>query len=241
VRLRRRLLRRGEAAARPPVGGVDLGDLDGLTPISDSFGDDRGQPVDRYYIDRFLSRHSGEIGYAPSAVSGRVLEIGDAAYATRYADPAALESIDVLDASPANPKATVIGDLEDGSGLEAEAYDCVICTQTLLLIFDLRAAIATLHSILKPSGRLLATVPGISQICQPDMEAWGDHWRFTSRLIRRLFQERFAAANLTVESYGNVLSAAAFLQGLAVKDLRREELDLRDPEVELLIAIKAVK
>jgi SAM-dependent methyltransferase len=220
---------------------IDFGDLGRLTPVSVDFGDDRGLPIDRYYIHEFLNRHSGAVGYAPSAVTGRVLEIGDATYATRYADPGSLESVDVLDASPTNPNATVIGDLADGTGLAPDTYDCVICTQTLLLIYDVRAAIRTLHSILKPGGCVLATVPGISQICRIEMESWGDHWRFTSTLMRRLFEAHFAPEKVNVEAYGNVLSSAAFLEGLATEDLRREELDVRDPRYELIIAIKATK
>jgi hypothetical protein len=38
-----------------------------------------------------------------------------------------------------------------------------------------------------------------------------------------------------------VLAAMAFLQGLAVADLREGELDARDPDYEVSIAIKAVK
>ena len=38
-----------------------------------------------------------------------------------------------------------------------------------------------------------------------------------------------------------VLAAAAFLFGLAVEELRPEELDYQDPDYELLIAVRAVK
>jgi SAM-dependent methyltransferase len=234
------LIRRGRPTAHGG-GTVEFGDLGRLTPISTDFGDDRGLPIDRYYIHEFLNRHAGALDYAPSAVTGRVLEIGDATYARRYANPEFLESVDVLDASPTNPNATVIGDLADGTGLTPDSYDCVICTQTLLLIYEVRSAIRTLHEILRPGGSALVTVPGISQICRIDMEAWGDHWRFTSTLMRRLFEEHFAPENVTVEAYGNVLSATSFLQGLAAEDLRSDELDVRDPRYELIIAVKATK
>jgi len=38
-----------------------------------------------------------------------------------------------------------------------------------------------------------------------------------------------------------VLAANAFLQGLAVEDLRRHELDYQDPEYQLLITVRAAK
>ena len=74
-RLRERLLSGRERV--PAVGRVRFGDLHRLTPISQCFGFDRGLPVDRYYIERFLARHASEI-------VGRVLEIGDDTYTRRF-------------------------------------------------------------------------------------------------------------------------------------------------------------
>jgi len=238
VRLRRPYRR---ARAWPPVGMVQFGSLRRLTPFSRAFGSDRGHPIDRYYIDHFLDRHAGAAGYAPSAIRGRVLEVGESQYTRGFGDQAAVESVDILDASDSNPDATIVADLADGEGIPSERFDCVICTQTLLLIYDLKSAVHNLHRTLKPRGTLFVTVPGISQICRPDMDVWGDHWRFTTASARRLFEEVFAAEDVWVESYGNVLTSAAFLYGLSTEDLRRSELDLRDPDYQLLIAVKAVK
>jgi SAM-dependent methyltransferase len=224
----------------PPVGLGRLG-MKRLAPVSKEFGFERGKPIDRYYIEDFLRRHAGMREYAPGVVRGTVLEVGEAQYAERFADQARLERIDILDASPTNPRATVIADLTDAPELESDTYDCVICTQTLLLIYDVRAAVGTLHRVLKPGGTLLVTVPGVSQICHPDMESWGDFWRFTSLSARRLFEEFFDPSEVTVETFGNVLTASAFLYGLAVQDLRKSQLDVRDPDYQVLIAVKAVK
>jgi hypothetical protein len=38
-----------------------------------------------------------------------------------------------------------------------------------------------------------------------------------------------------------VLAATAFLQGLAVSELRETELDERDPDYEVIIAVRAVR
>ena len=51
----------------------------------------------------------------------------------------------------------------------------------------------------------------------------------------------FGADNFEVESYGNVLTAAAFLYGLGSDDLRPEELDKNDPLFEVIVAVRAVK
>jgi len=93
---------------------------------------------------------------------------------------------------------------------------------------------------LKPGGTLLATFPGISQT---SCEKLGEHyrWAFTKLSARQLFEEAFPAQNIEVEAHGNVLAATAFLHGLAVRELRKEELDHNDPDYELLITLRAVK
>jgi SAM-dependent methyltransferase len=134
-----------------------------------------------------------------------------------------------------------VADLTDGTNLPSDTYDCVICIQTLLVIYDVKAAIQTIHRILKPGGTALVTVPGISQICRPDIDSWGDYWRFTTLSARRLFEEAFDPANVTVDSYGNILTASAHLYGLATEDMSRRQLDLHDPDFQVTIGIKAIK
>ena len=104
----------------------------------------------------------------------------------------------------------------------------------------MRAAIKTLHRILKPGGVLLATFPGISQI---DRHEWGKswYWAFTSLAAGRLFGEAFSDDDLGVKAHGNVLAATAFLYGIALEELRKEELDFSDPDYEVTIAVRAVK
>jgi SAM-dependent methyltransferase len=210
-----------------------------LLPVGRDFGFRRGNPIDRYFIEDFLRRHSGASDYAPGAIQGHVLEVGGDTYARQFG--LGVDRIDILDASRENPRATIIADLTDASNLPSDAYDCVICTQTLCFIYDVKAAIRTIHRILKPGGTALVTVPGICQIARPDADSWGDYWRFTTLSARLLFEEAFEPANVTVDCYGNVLTASAFLYGLATEDMSRRELDLHDPDFQVTIGIKAVK
>jgi SAM-dependent methyltransferase len=222
------------SAATPPPGQVNFGDLRRLTPLSRDFGYDRGQPIDRYYIERFLAQHTDDI-------YGRVLEMGDNRY-TRQFGGEHVTRTDVLDQPrDDNPHATIVADLSRPDEGPAGVFDCLIFTQTLQYIYELDTAVANLHRMLKPGGVLLATFPTISQICRFDMDRWGDYWRFTSASILRLLAARFTPDNLTVEAHGNVLTAVCFLHGLCATELTPGELDHHDPDYQLLITARAVK
>lgn len=217
----------------PPVGWVWFGSLRRLRPISPDWGSERGQPVDRYYIERFLDQQAADI-------QGRVLEIGEATYTQRFGDGRVTRS-DVLHVAEARPEVTIIGDLTDGRQIPGDTFDCAILTQTLQVIYDVPAAIRTVYRVLRPGGVALVTLPGISKISRYDMDRWGHYWSFTTRSARRLFETDFPAANLEVRAYGNVLAAMAFLQGLAAEDLAQSELDYADPDYEVLITVRAGK
>jgi SAM-dependent methyltransferase len=211
----------------------DVGLYRRTTPIETGWGAKRGQIVDRYYIERFLAEHAAD-------VRGHVLDFSDDTYARQFGG-AKVTRIDVLDLAANNPHATIIADLSNGEQIPSDTFDCILCTQVLLLVYDLRAAIRTLYRILKPGGVLLLTSPGIQKISRGDMELSGEYWRFTSLSMRQLFEEVFPPDRVEVKASGNVLAAIAFLHGLAVEDLRREELDYPDPDFEVSIALRAVK
>jgi SAM-dependent methyltransferase len=207
-------------------------------PVSHVYGFDRGTPIDRYYIEGFLQRFASFSGYTQGTLRGRVLEIGGRDYADRFAAGA---QIDVLHENDANPEATIVGDITAPGTLPENTYDCIICTQTLPVIWDVPAALAEMHRGLKPGGVLLATVPGITKALLPDRDHWGDWWRFTGPSLRRLCAEAFGAEGVHVETYGNLLSATLFLHGYASDELTPAELDLRDPDFEVTIAVRATK
>jgi ubiquinone/menaquinone biosynthesis C-methylase UbiE len=147
----------------------------------------------------------------------------------------------VLHLAKGESLATIVADLTDAQHIPSTSFDCVILTQTLQFIYDVRAALATIYRILKPGAVVLATVPGISQISRYDMERWGHFWSFTTLSAQQLFEEAFPGANLTVEAYGNVLAATAFLHGLAIQELKQKELDHWDPDYQVVITIRAMK
>lgn len=218
----------------PPVGWVRFGSLRRLRPISPHWGTERGQPIDRYYIENFLAAHASD-------VRGNVLEIGDNAYTRRYGGDKVSQS-NVLHVAEQRAVVTIIGDLTDADHIESDQFDCFILTQTLNAIYDVPAALRTVHRVLKPGGVALITVPGISKISRYDMDRWGYYWSFTTKSMQRMLAEAgFAADNQHIHTFGNVLASIAFLHGVSAGELRRHELDYADPDYEMLIAIRAIK
>jgi SAM-dependent methyltransferase len=221
------------AATRKSVapGHVRFGDMRRTTPLSREFGFDRGTPIDRRYIERFIEEHG---------VRGDVLEVGEPLYATMFGGDA-VGRVDILDVDETNPDATVVADVGVPDSLPADHFDCILCTQTLHLVFDLRAAVGNLHQALRPGGTALVTLPGISQVCRSPTGGWEDMWRVTPASAERLFAERFGAANVRVASYGNVFSALSFLQGVSAEELRQRDIDAFDPDYPVIVGVAATK
>jgi SAM-dependent methyltransferase len=219
------------AEPQPPrVGGVRFGDFARDQPFSRTWGFDRGTPVDRPYIEKFLARNSSDI-------RGTVLEIKDAAYTQRFGGSAVLRS-EVLDLTPTRD-ATIVGDLTDASSLPTERFDCIVLTQTLQLIYDVKAALRTIRGMLRPGGILLLTVPGITLLDHAEAsDSW--YWSFTPRSVRRLLEEGLFA-EIDVEGNGNVMTAAAFLYGMASEELPEEQFAIHDADYPVLITGRARK
>lgn len=156
--------------------------------------------------------------------TGLCIEIGDNHYSKMYGT--SITSQEILHFTEGNAKATI---------------DCIICTQTLNFIYNVDSAIKGIYYLLKENGCVLATISGISQISEYDMERWGDYWRFTDKSARMAFSNVFGINNVEVKYYGNVLSAVAFLEGISSEELNENELQYIDKNYQLIITIKAIK
>jgi SAM-dependent methyltransferase len=216
----------------PDVRAVRFGDFARTAPISDTFGFDRGKPIDRYYIENFLGKSGNDI-------RGRVLEIGDNDYTLRFGG-SKVDKSDVLHVDANSPRATIVGDLSKSGILPSEAFDCIVLTQTLHLIFDMRHALAELARSLKPGGTLLITVPGITRV---DRGEWGYtwYWSLTDLALAQLLAEFFEDKDILVETFGNVFAAVCFLQGLAVSEVPTSKLDVLDRSFPVVVTAKIVK
>ena len=221
------------ARQRPRVGRIDWGDFDTTRPINSNWGYERGTPIDRYYINKFLQKYAGDI-------RGRVLEVADNEY-TRTFGGVRVEISDILYPTTGNPRATVIADLTNPGEVEDELFDCIICTQTLQFIFDVRVAIESLFRFLKPGGVLLLTVPGITKISPEDRDRSGDYWRFTAESLHRLLAAEFPEPTVAVEAYGNIKSSLGLLHGISAGEIQEVELDQYDDHYQLIVSARAVR
>jgi len=221
---KRRLQRfRGQAA-------LAVGRVASSEPLSVHYGYERGTPVDRHYIDAFLVRHARDI-------RGSVLEVGDSAYSTRFGGKDVTQQ-HVLDVDPGNSGATIVGDVCDPAVLPSAAFDCIIFTQTLHVLYDMRAALVQLRRSLKPGGVLLVTAPGITPVRPGPGYGW--FWSLTGEALERLLGECFDAGKIEVAVQGNLFAATAFLHGAAVEEIRPRKLERVDLAYPVLVTGRAV-
>lgn len=210
-----------------------FGSFRALEPVNLGFGYGKGTPIDRVYIEHFLSAHASDI-------HGRVLEIGDNEYTLRFGEPHVAKS-DIL-TYESNDPAHIVGRLESCPEIANDTYDCIVLTQTLHYIYEMDKAVEEIFRILKPGGVLLCTVPGLSQVSRWDMDRWGDRWRLTTLSMRELFERSsFGGKLLTVSSYGNVVAAVAFIEGVVAEKLKQKELFFNDADYQILVCARVVK
>ena len=194
-----------------------------ITPVSRKFGYDRGKPIDRYYIENFLEQNK-------SFITGHVLEVADNSYTLQYGS--GVTKSDVLNLIP-SPRATIVGNLATGENIPKSAFDCVILTQVIHVIYDIKAALKHTIEALKPGGTLLLTTAGISQSCRSSFH--GDYWRFTNESLKNVLLELVDEQNITLNVHGNIAVAKAFLDGLALHEVPEEILDYQDDDFQVVL------
>jgi SAM-dependent methyltransferase len=210
---------------------VRWGSLRRTVPFSRAWGYDRGTPIDRVYIEAFLAEHAAD-------VAGACLEVLNADYTDRFGGTR-VSRRDVLDIDPSNTQATIVADLGEADSLPAQQFDCVIFTQTLHLVPDMRTAVANVWQSLAPGGVLLLTVPALGRH-DTRKGSHHDRWRVTTTGLQWLLSG-LPGANATTSTYGNLLACTAFLYGLAAGELTTEELQVTDPQFPLIVGARVRK
>ena len=223
-----------EAVWRHTVGRhaapVEWGGLRRTEPFSRNWGEERGLPVDRVYIERFVEQNADDI-------HGDVLEVERSLYTKRYGGDR-VTSAHVLDVDPGNAKATMVGDLGSPDTLAPESLDCAVLTQVLQFVPAAQQAITNLYRALRPGGVLLLTVPCISHLEQ----SWDDLWRWTPLGLERFLDGALPAeAERELETHGNVLTSISFLFGLAAEDLSSADYEADDEMYPLVVCARIRK
>ena len=201
-----------------------------ILPASNIFGCEYGTAVDRYYIEQFLDQHS-------SLIKGTVMEIASDGYIKRFGRD--VDKAIVLHVNGIN--GAYKGNFETGEGISDNMVDCLICTQTLQYIYDLKAAVLNIYRMLRSRGTGLLTLPGIKSLSPGDSEAYGEYWSFTEDSANRLFSEVFGSENVEVVSHGNVKVSMAYLYGIPLEYMLKEDMDHSDHQFPFLITVRVNK
>ena len=200
------------------------GKLRRTTPLSSTFGFERGTPIDRRYLRQFLHAHR-------ALITGDVLEVQTSSYTRRYGRD--LRRTDTFDINPVfHP--TYLCDLAHSENtLPTSAFDCVLLPQTLQHLRELDACLAHLLRVVRPGGVILASAAGL----MPLTADVPDYWRLSPDGWRERLSRAWSGAEVTVEGHGNCLTAIASQLGLALEELTDAKLDARDPRYPALTAI----
>jgi SAM-dependent methyltransferase len=235
------------------VTGVRLGHLRRLDPVSVRTAAQRGRPIDQAWVDEFLDRHAAD-------VRGRVMEVGTIVHVK--ARGAAVDHLDLVDVDPRTDPPTgpaprpegepvpvpgrpsvaaeqPVADVAHPDAVPTGHYDCIVAVGGLHQVPDPAAVVSSLHDALAEGGVVLAAVPGMVQ--RQELHSGPVRWGMTSSTVRELFEDAFPDGEVEVEAHGNVLAATALLHGLAADELDPAELAHRDPRIEVLVTVRAVR
>ena len=200
------------------------GNLRRTVPFSHTFGFERGTPVDRHYLHRFLAAHC-------ALIRGDVLEVQTDSYSKRFGRD--VRRADTFDIVP-QFRPTYLCDLAHCEQVMPDAaYDCVLLPNTLQHLRELEACLRNLLRVVRPGGAILASAAGSI----PLTADVADYWRLSPAGWRELLSASWRGEELTVMGYGNCLAATAAQMGLAAEELTEAELDVNDPRYPVLTTI----
>ncbi len=203
-----------------------------INPVSRRFGNEIGTPIDRYYIEKFIEEHKSDI-------HGDVVEIADDEYTRKFGTD--ISHSYILHVNGWGGENVIRGNLSTGEGIVENMADCLICTQTIQMIYDINAVAANIYKLLKPNGAALITAHGISQLSMYDYHNWGEYWRFTKMSAQQLFERYFDKKKIQSFSYGNMKMAVCFMYGLSQECLNMSEMECVDEQYPLIIGIAVKK
>ena len=184
---------------------IDFGALRSVTPVSREFGFDRGQPVDRYYIERFLAK-------CADYIRGRALEVGDDATRARSAAQTSPRATCCMSRTATQRRRSwPISHMPNKCPPMPSTVSCSHrrCISSTICLPQLGPSIA--RCILVASSS-----PPFRD--QPDQQRSMEGvviWSLTPLSTKRLFAEVFGDGNIAIGVHGNVLVRRLFLAGIS--------------------------
>lgn len=210
----------------PAVNTIDWGDLRRKFPLCNLFGFTRGVPIDRYYLEKFISEIRLE-------VVGTVLEVGGVLVNRelyQFSNATEYLTLDV----EARPGISKVGDIHNPATIEFESLDTVVIFNVLEHCYDPWLAVKNIYSWLKVGGKCFCMVPNSQKI--HDIPA--DYWRILPDGMKQIFQD-FPQQKLYV--YGNPMSVIANFLGISAGELSPKELDDFHPDYPSITCIVVTK
>jgi len=197
------------------------GNLRRTTPFSSRFGFERGQPIDRFYLHRFLSAHR-------EVITGDVLEIQGTSYTERFGHD--LTRADSFDIEPRFQPTYVCDLAHCDAVIPDHAYDCLLLPNALPHFRELQSCLAHARRVVRPGGIILASAAGLLPLTADVPE----YWRMTPHGWRETLGAAWPGATLEIAGHGNCLSAVGAQLGLALEELTEAELDVHDARFPVL-------
>lgn len=196
-----------------------------VLPYSRNFGLERGSPVGRYYVEKFLRENADYI-------VGRCLEFGEPRYKPYFPKVREYEITDVVQ----RPGVKYVCDIHEPQGMPKNHFNAVICTQVFEHLAYPEKAAKSLFEIMAPGGVLLLTAPFINPVHYVPT----DFRRFTPECLDMIIKD--AGFNVEIVSFGgNSLVGTGSLLGMVQEDFSVAELEAKDPIYPYNILIRARK
>ncbi|HAN75554.1 MAG TPA: methyltransferase [Planktothrix sp. UBA8407] len=205
---------------------IDWGDLKRTNPICQAFGFLRGQPIDRYYLDKFIEKIRPEI-------VGNILEIGAIETAKESYQLTEESSYHVLNMDRWSG-VDIVGDAHDINVIQPESFDTIILFNVLEHCYAPWIVIENIHRWLKPGGKCFASVPSALKIHDAPQDYWRPLPDAFAWMLRNFSQQK-------ISTYGNLITVVAAYHGIVTEELTTEELDAYHPDYPVITCISATK
>jgi|SRR5215213_3754263 len=214
-----------ESLLTVPIGGIDFGDFKRKLPFCPQFGNFRGSPIDRYYLERFIEEIHSE-------VKGVTLEIGgnqENWERYKFSNASCYVTMDLE-----GDDLDIVGDAHDREAVDEASVDAVVLFNVLEHCERPWLVVDNIYQWLKPHGQVFCMVPNAQRVHRVPR----DYWRIFPDALNSLFS-RFPVRKLYV--YGNPLTTLASYYGIAAEELSREELDYKHENYPVANCIHAQK